>query len=248
MQASVTVSAAVRSRGRDRDLHATLAALGAQDVLVAGRAVAASFHEAVLEAVGSGAEWIWLLDAGAEPRPSALAEMLAALEARADLPAPALVAGKLVGPDGRIVPSRAPWPPLLDREVVIAAARHHLVSLRMARWGSMLVHRDVVARHGAPRADFAGADDLEWTARILKDDYGYLAPRSVADIVDAPGPGGAEDVRDRARMVRGTAWVAQEPVWFAFMLAVDLSRVARRRPARLPRLVVAALSGARAGA
>jgi hypothetical protein len=32
-------------------------------------------------------------------------------------------------------------------------------------------------------------------------------------------------------MVRGSAWTGPEPVWFAFMLVVDLARASRRRAA-----------------
>ncbi len=193
---------------------------------------AGSWHDAVAAGAGEGADWLWLLEGDALPRPDALAELLAPLADLGDLPAPALMGGKVVGPDGRLHAASAPWPPLLDRVVVIAAAQHRLVSLRLARWGSLLVHRSVLERHGLPRVDFAGgADDLEWTARILRDERGYLAPRSIAvrKHCDKRGVLTLREARDRLRMVRGQAWLAQEPVWFAFMLAVDAMRDVRAR-------------------
>ena len=140
---------------------------------------------------------------------------------------------KVLGADGLIHPRSAPWPPLLDREVVIAAARRRLVSLRLARWGSLLVHRDVVAEHGPPRADYAGgADDLEWTSRILRTRHGYLVPGSVAARSEHDSKLPLREVRDRVRMVGGKGWVAQEPLWFAFLLGVDLIRAGRGLTAR----------------
>lgn len=215
-------------------------ALQVQTATAGRRVDAASRHEAVSAGVDSGAAWLWLLDTDLAPRVDALERLLgAAAEAGDDLPEPALLVSKVVREDGTLDPDRAPWPPLLDREAVIAAARHRLVSLRLARFGSLLVSREAVLRHGPPRADLeGGAADLEWTARILRDERGYLAPRSVAVRRSPPtGLRGAE-VRDRLKMVRSDAWVAQEPVWFAFMLAVDVLRAAggglssRRRRAR----------------
>jgi hypothetical protein len=194
--------------------------------------VTGSWHDA-LAAVDAqtDAEWLWLVEGDAVPQDGALDALLAVAEDHGDLPAPALVAGRVLGADGTIDPGGAPWIPLLDRVTVIDAARRRLVSLRLARWGSLLVHRDVLARHGLPREDFArGGDDLEWTARILRDERGYLAPASVSRRAAAPRRPitSAAEIVNRARMVRGDAWTGPEPVWFAFMLFVDLARAARR--------------------
>lgn len=195
---------------------------------------AGTWHDALSAATVDDVEWLWLVEGDAVPEAAALEALLAVAADHGDLPPPALVAGRVLAADGRIDPGGAPWIPLLDRVTVIDAARRRLVSLRLARWGSLLVHRDVLARHGLPRADFAGGgDDLEWTARILREEPGYLAPRSVSRRAAPPRRpiGGGAEVRNRARMVRTGAWTGPEPVWFAFMLLVDLARAARRRAA-----------------
>jgi len=192
-----------------------------------------SWHDAVCAGRAQDADWLWLLDGAVEPDPEALERLLTPLADLGDLPAPALLASRVLTPDGRMHPAHEPWIPLLDRVVVIAAARRRLTSLRLARWGSLLVSRAAIDEHGPPRADFAdGADDLEWTARLLKEGegHGYLVPGSVG-VSDRPLRSrfsGAE-ARNRARMVRGTGWVGQEPVWFAFMLGVDAARTVGRR-------------------
>lgn len=242
------VAAVVRARGSGAGVGATLDAVARQ-----GHAVAStishdgSYHDALARARAQAPEatWYWLLDAGVIPEPSALEELLAAVSTP-ELPVPVLVAGKVVGEHGELGEERAPWPPLLDREVVIAAARRRLVSLRLARWGSLLVAAQALEDHGLPRADYdGGADDLEWTARLLRDERGYLAPRSVSrDSGRAPGDPGLV-LRDRARMIRGSGWVAQEPVWFAFMLIVDTTRRLRGRPRSAGPLLRALISPSR---
>lgn len=197
-----------------------------------------TWHDAVLAAGTQAADWLWLVEGGVVPEPSALAELLAPLAADGDLPAPALLSSKVLGPSGDMDEALAPWPPLLDRDVAIAAARHRLASLRMARWGSLLVRADAAEAHGPPRSAFSGgADDLEWTVRILRDAPGYLVPKSVARTPRrSPGLiGRPREVRDRLRMLRGPGWVAQEPVWFAFMLMADLAQGAARRAGPAPR-------------
>ena len=210
---------------------ATREALAGQSLSAGAVAeVRGSWHDA-LAAHADGADWLWLVEGDAVPDPEALEALAAVAADHGDLPAPALVAGRVLAADGRIDPGSAPWIPLLDRITVIDAARRKLVSLRMARWGSLLVRREALARHGLPSAQLTAADDLEWTARLLLDERGYLAPRAISR---RPAPprrpiGGLAEVRDRARMVRTGAWTGPEPVWFAFMLLVDLTRASRRR-------------------
>jgi len=178
---------------------------------------------------------VWLLDADAVvPEPAALAELLVVLAAPGDLPAPALLTSRILGADGALDPARAPAQPLLDREVAIAAARRRVVAVRLARWGSLLVAREVLETLAAPREDFVPeVADLEWTSRVLREHPGYLVPRSVARGVlgHEPGRADARELRDRIRLVlRREAWVAQEPLWFAFLLAQEVGRELRTRP------------------
>jgi len=194
---------------------------------------------------------VWLLDADAViPEPAALAELLRVLDAPGDLPAPALLTSRVLGADGVLDPDRAPAQPLLDREVAIAAARRGVVAVRTARWGSLLVAREVFATLTGPRSDYAPeVADLEWTARILRERPGHLVPRSIARRAgDAGGrPVDPRELRDRVRLLRRRdAWIAQEPVWLAFLLAQDVGRELRARPRAAPRVLGALGRGVRA--
>lgn len=247
---SASVCAVVTGGGAPVD--DSVAAVRAQRHAPGRCVVAADRRDGIEEALTTPCDWVWLVDAGVLPQAAALAALLAPLRTP-DLPAPLLLAGRIVGPNGRMDLARAPWPPLLDRRVVIAAARHRLASVRLARWGSLLVARTAVEDLGLPRRDYAGgADDLEWTARILKESPGYLVPSSVA-VDPRPRPQRREhrqqryrELRDRVRMVRGDGWVAQEPVWFAYELGLDVLRDVRRQPSLAPIAVRAVAAGLRA--
>jgi len=207
--------------------------------------------QAVATAAAGGATWLWLVDQDVAPEPTALEALLALLPVLGELGDPPLLAGKVVGADGRLDRVRPPWPRLLAREVAIIGAEHRVAALRAARYGSLLVHVRAVRRHGPPRVDFAGAgDDLEWTGRILRDEPGYLVPHSVA--VRRADPTGAGDgamlMRNRVRILRGDGWGGQEKAWFAFLAAQDAARELTQRPAAAPGLLRAVGRGLRAPA
>jgi hypothetical protein len=194
---------------------------------------AADWRGSVIAAAPTGASWLWLVAGGVVPAPGALDALLAAVSTTG-VPAPALLASRVVDASGRLEPACAPWIPLHDRAVVMDAAERGLAAIRLARWGSLLVSRAAVERHGPPRAGFAEAD-LEWTGRILRDAHGYLVPGSVATGRPHGLAGTARRLRDRARMLRGDGWLPQERLWFAYMTARELS------PSRSPRATVARL-------
>ncbi len=183
---------------------------------------AAPFGNPLQSTAARGADWFWLLDGTAVPQPDALERLLEAL-GLPDLPEPVLLAGKIVLPDGALDIEGAPWPRLTNKDVAIAACQHHLVSIRAARYGSMLVSRAALELHGPPR------DDLGWTAQILREGTGLLVPQSVA-VREAPVARNPwHDVRLRAAMLRGPAWGGEEKLWVGFLVAQDAARLLLRR-------------------
>lgn len=140
------------------------------------------FHEGMKRAHSDGAEWLWLMDDDTEPRPDALAELLAASERLDGEVPPALLASKVVWRDGLVHPMNATWPERSRVERVIDGAQRGLVPVRFATWVSLLVHRGAVDRHGLPlKQFFIWSDDVEYTSRVLLGgDLAYLVPTSVA--------------------------------------------------------------------
>jgi GT2 family glycosyltransferase len=88
-----------------------------------------------------------------------------------------------------------------------------------------------VDRHGLPASHyFIWFDDVEYTARILRDERGYFVAGSVAvhktqerySTATSKGDRFFYAVRNRLYMLRGHSWTAVEKLRIARMLAKDI--------------------------
>lgn len=143
---------------------------------------AGGFHEGIRRAAGDGWGWLWLMDDDTIPRPDALERLL---EAPARLengaPAPALLASKVVWTDGRVHPMNPPRLDMGDMDAVVRGFEAGVVPLRFCTFPSLLVRGDVPGRFGLPRKEFfIWSDDIDFTARVLRQETGYFVPDSVA--------------------------------------------------------------------
>jgi hypothetical protein len=168
-------------------------------------------------AAATGAEWIWLLDGASLPAPTALAALLASLERIQGIPAPALLASAVHGGDGGLDPHRASWYRRQPTEVAMAAAERQLLPIR-ATAGPLLVHRRVIEQGPLPRAKLTAlGETLEWTARVLRSEAGYLVPDSQSIL----SPGARSPGRDRRAalaLVLGGAFVGTDRLRVALEL------------------------------
>lgn len=132
-------------------------------------------------ALSTGAEWIWVLDGSAVPRPNALQLLLEALDRTDGLPAPALLTGLVVAADGRVDSNRSPWYRRYQLHVAADSAERGLLPVR-ASVGPALVSR-VAAEAVLPSesAPVSPAAVLEWTATLLPQRTGYLVPESESE-------------------------------------------------------------------
>lgn len=207
-----------------------------RDVIVpAGAGVAGAANAGLRAGLTEAADWLWLLDGTAVPALDALERLLDVLADLGSLPIPALLAGTVVTAEGEPHPAALPINRLTHKEVVIEACRHRLVSVRAVRHGSILVSRTALEDAGMPRSDYvADGDDLEWTARILRDSEGYLVPQSLAMRLDATSLATPEPtlraVRNQIDMLRGPAWSGEEKLWLGFNVAAGLARGLRAHP------------------
>ncbi len=198
---------------------------------------AGGFHEGLRLAHAAGHEWIWLMDDDTIATSTALEELLAA-SARTGLSPPALLSSKVVWTNGVLHPTNQPN---FEREAsatMIVAAEQRLLPLRTASFVSLLLHRGGVDRHGLPlKRYFLWSDDLEYTARILGEEPGYLVPASVAvHKTESPFAEGSSGylpyfssgdrfyfhVRNQIYMLRGTAWKGREKpgLLFGYLLSI----------------------------
>ena len=188
------------------------------------------FHAGLEAGRAGGADWLWLLDDDSIARPDALERLLEAPARAAGLPAPALLASRVDWRDGRPHPMNMPVVRRRDVPVLIAACAAGLVPLRTATWVSLLVRGDAIDRHGLPRkAFFFQADDIEYTARLLRREHGYLVPESAVEhrtrtAHDAVHGGGDRfyfHARNTLWMLRGNAWEPREKPVLAWVLLRD---------------------------
>jgi rhamnopyranosyl-N-acetylglucosaminyl-diphospho-decaprenol beta-1,3/1,4-galactofuranosyltransferase len=213
---------------------------------------AGGYHEAIAASHGAGADWIWLLDDDTIARPDALAELLAAATAVDGAERPALLASRVEWRDGNPHPMNRPTIRRRDAQALVEASRRGLLPVRATTFVSLLLARDAVDAAGLPaRHFFYQADDIEYTARILRRTRGYFVPASV---VEHRTPSKHTAVGDHRRfyhharntvyMLRGSAWAPEEKPALAWSLAcsaVDYLR-ANRLSANSIRTLAAALA------
>ncbi|MDU1223904.1 glycosyltransferase family 2 protein [Varibaculum cambriense] len=140
-------------------------------------------------------DFIWIMDDDTIPTPAALEELLAAGQRYPG--SPALLASKAQWTDGTEHPMNAHRErPLISPDRKQIARRLGLRQVRAASFVSILVEVAQVCRSGLPIADyFIWNDDLEYTARLLKNRIGLYVPASVvvhktraaASATDDPG-------------------------------------------------------------
>ncbi len=177
---------------------------------------AGGFHAGIGHATRAGAGWVWLMDDDTMPDPGALAALL---EAARGMPDADVLASVVRWTDGSPHLMNQPGLRRVGAEEAIAAAANGLVPIRSASFVSVLVSGAAVERHGLPHAHyFIWADDLEYTARILRNGRGYLVPASTvlhktagnAGTSESTGPRFAFAVRNWLLMLRGDAWTPGE--------------------------------------
>lgn len=185
---------------------------------------AGGFRAGVLRALDGRAEWLWLMDDDTIPAPDALERLL---ERTADAPEAVLLASKVVWTDGRVHPMNTPDPDLRDLDGLVRDLERGLLRVRTSTFPSLLVSRGAVERHGPPRAGyFMWSDDVDFTARILRDEVGHYVPASVAEHRTATAhrahQGGERfyfAVRNGLWVLRGDAFAPKEKVRHVLVVA-----------------------------
>jgi rhamnopyranosyl-N-acetylglucosaminyl-diphospho-decaprenol beta-1,3/1,4-galactofuranosyltransferase len=196
---------------------------------------AGGFHEGLRRAHAAGVDWVWLMDDDTMPAATALDELLRASRGF-DGCAPALLSSRVIWTDGRLHPMNYQGFERQRTDAVIEASQRALMPLRTATFVSLLIHRHAVDRHGLPlKRYFLWSDDIEYTARLLREEPGYLVPASVAvhktehpyTAVSASGDRFYFHVRNTLYMLRGTAWRPSEKPSLLFGLIVSVGEYLR---------------------
>lgn len=176
------------------------------------------FHVGLERARETEAEWFWLLDDDTIPRPDALERLLAAPWRQGGLPEPLLLASRVDWIDGHPHPMNTPILRRRDPQALVDAAAVGLLALRASTFVSLLVAREAIDLYGLPRAEFFfQADDIEFTARMLRTAPGYLVPDSIVEHRTGTPRTFLDDpvrfyhhLRNTVWMIRGQAWSRPE--------------------------------------
>ena len=188
------------------------------------------FREGVLAGMRTDAEWLWLMDDDTIPVPDALERLLAHADGTDRLPAPSLLASRVVWTNGLVHPMNPPVADLRDHDRLVFALDAGLLPVRTSTFPSLLVRRDAVERHGPPRAGFfIWSDDQDFTGRILKSEPGFWVNDSVAEhrtkTAHMPHQGGERfyyAVRNGLFLLRGDAFTAREKILRAVTVVMQI--------------------------
>ncbi len=209
------------------------------------RGGAGGYAEAVRLGRETGADWLWLMDDDAEPRPDALERLLSS-PAAAD-PGTAVLCGTVEQPDGEIELLHRGFVGRFMRSLDADAYRPgEQPELGFASFVGFLVRGDVARALELPRAEFfIGCDDVEYSIRARSHGAIRLVPESV--IVHKLGMGGGAPTR-RSRFwnrVLGGAWTsASWPGFWKQLFALRNFVWIRQRHAHLSPLAFAGLTAA----
>jgi len=210
---------------------------------------AGGFHQGMRWAHERGFDWLWLMDDDTLAEPDALGALLRGA-ARAPGGPPLLVTSAVLWKDDRLHPMNAPVGRWRSRSAIAQGAAAGLLAVRYATFVSVAVRREAVDRYGLPLAHFfIWGDDVEFTARVLRREAGYLVPESrVRHWTATPHPAATPTsdrfyyhARNSLLILRGSCFDAVERLDYGRYLArsiveyLRVNRGDRRRLALLAR-------------
>jgi rhamnopyranosyl-N-acetylglucosaminyl-diphospho-decaprenol beta-1,3/1,4-galactofuranosyltransferase len=172
---------------------------------------AGGFERGIERAHSDGYEWIWLLDDDTLAEERCLEELLAGIDRAPHRPS--VMTSVVRWRDSSLHPMNRPWLRIVPRGRFAEAVAAGLAPIRAATFVSTMVHRDAVARHGLPPGHyFVWLDDIQYTARILRDGDGYIVPESTAVHWTPTAYDTVTDSRDRFYLkVRNQLWLLRGP-------------------------------------
>jgi GT2 family glycosyltransferase len=184
---------------------------------------AGGFARGLEAAHAEGFEWLWLLDDDTFAEERCLETLLAGAE-RAPR-RPSVMTSVVRWRDATLHPMNRPWLRIAPRGRYAEAAAAGLAPIRAATFVSTMVRRDAVDRHGLPPAHyFVWLDDIQYTARVLHDEDGYMVPESVAVHWTPQAYTTVTDTRDRFHLkVRNQLWLLRS----SSFTGLDRARYAR---------------------
>jgi GT2 family glycosyltransferase/O-antigen/teichoic acid export membrane protein len=195
---------------------------------------AGGFSKGFERALASKLEFVWTLDDDCVPEPNALEMLLETLVSFPKDSRPSLLSSYVIWKDGTPHPMNRPVFGISWRQRNHWARRDVLASVRATSFVSTLINLQSVAKHGLPwSAYYFWNDDVEYTARLLRDAQGYAVPNSTVmhsstrpyvPLEDSSGRYFYE-VRNKLWMVRfSSAWTVPERIGWCLYLSWSIVR------------------------
>jgi glycogen synthase len=195
---------------------------------------AGGFSKGFERALESKLEYVWTLDDDCVPEPDALEMLLRTLVSFPKDSRPSLLSSYVVWKDDTPHPMNRPVFGISWRQRRHWARRDGLASVRATSFVSTLISLQSVAKHGLPwAAYYFWNDDVEYTARLLRDAQGYAVPdskvrhlssRPYVPLDDSSGRYFYE-VRNKLWMVRfSKAWTFPERIGWGGYLCLSVLR------------------------
>ncbi len=217
---------------------------------------AGGYCEAIRAGYLAGADWVWLMDDDTIPSPTALEGLVAAVDTLSDTSVPQLLCSRVEWRDGNPHPMNRPVVRRREPDALVDSLRLGFLPVRAATLVSLFLSRDAIATHGLPpRHFFFQADDIEYTAGILRNGRGYYVPGSVVEHRTPTKHTAVDDdlrfyyhARNTIFMLRGASFMRSEKptlVWFLLWTSLSYLRQNAFKPGSVRNLATALLDGLR---
>jgi GT2 family glycosyltransferase len=182
---------------------------------------AGGFHRGMAWAYERGYDWLWLMDDDTLAQTDSLARLLDAAQATNAR----LFASQVLWQDERLHPMNTPVVRWRSRGAVATGAALGLVAIRYTTFVSVLLHREMIAQFGLPQERFfIWGDDVEYTARVLREQQGYLVPGSRVNHWTATPHPPATPTSDRFYYhARNSLWILRSNC-FSVLERIDYAR------------------------
>lgn len=199
------------------------------------------FEAGVAEGVRRGHRWLWLMDDDVLPADDALEQLLTTRDRLAAVADPVVLASRVEWKDEQLHPTNLPGIDFRRYYETLESAAERALPLRWSSFVSVMIRTDAIARHGLPLGRyFIWFDDVEYTARILRDEPGFFVPRSVVRHHSQSRyttPSGMGDrfyysLRNRIFVLRGPALRPLEKLRLMKPLLADVASYSREHEQR----------------
>jgi GT2 family glycosyltransferase len=184
--------------------------------LVKNSGGAGGFNHGMALAYKAGYDWLWVMDDDTIASPSALEALLDALIfAESNAIHPLILASRVNWIDGTAHPMNMPRLQGDYWDETYACLEKKMLPIRSSSFVSMLVSAQAVKQFGLPLADyFIWSDDVEYSARILKENKGFVVATSIVEH-KTQAKYTPMDVMDWRMYyaVRNALWLLKSPAW-----------------------------------